>query len=180
MSGTTEAPGLIARMGRVRTGRLAIGAVSLLIAAGYTWQAFNIPFGTIAQPGAGLFPRLVGFGAIIIAVIVIIEAFVVVRDPEDEKEFEIPRGKELRIVLVFFLSTALLAGLLPVLGQYIVGTLYAYGMFMFLGKRAPINWFKSAIYAVVLGVGLPYLFINFLQVNLPDGLILPALLPGLY
>jgi putative tricarboxylic transport membrane protein len=180
MSGTIQAPGLFTRMGRVRTGRFAIGAISLIVAAGYTWQAFNIPFGTIAQPGAGLFPRLVGFGAIIIAVIVIVEAIVVVRDPEDEKEFEIPRGNELRLVLVFFLSTALLAGLLPVLGQYIVGTLYAYGMFMFLGKREPINWFKSAIYALVLGIGLPFVFITYLQVDLPDGLILPAILPGLF
>jgi len=159
---------------------MIVGAICFLAAVGYTWQAFQIPLGTLAKPGAGLFPRIVGFAAIVISIIVIVEAIVVVRDPEDEREFELPHGKELRHVIVFFGATVLFAVLLPILGQYLAGTLYAYGLFMYLGKRRPINWIKSAVYAVILGVGVPWIFVHFLQVSLPDGVVLPGLFPGLY
>jgi putative tricarboxylic transport membrane protein len=159
-------------IGGQRRGRIIVGVLALVIFAGYTWQSFLIPFGSMSQPGAGMFPRVVGFAAIAISLVVIGEGMFA-RVPGEG--VDLPRGFELRQVVLFFGSTALFAMTLPILGQYIGGTLYSFALMSFLGKRKPgwLGWAKLVAYALVIGVGVPWVFIHVLQLDLPEGIILP-------
>ena len=43
-----------------RNGYLVMGGIGLFFAAGYLGMSFQLPFGQLAQPGAGVFPVIVG------------------------------------------------------------------------------------------------------------------------
>ena len=43
-----------------RNAYLVMGGIGLVLAAGYLGMSFQLPFGQIDQPGAALFPVIVG------------------------------------------------------------------------------------------------------------------------
>ncbi|MCU1412397.1 MAG: hypothetical protein JWR04_3104 [Rhodoglobus sp.] len=154
------------QMGRVRQGRLILGVLLLLVAVGYTYQAFQIPPGALDRPGAGFFPRIVGFVAIAIMLILILESVFSTQKTEDD--LELPQGEKLRLVIIFFFGTLAFVLLLPILGQYITGAVYSVAMIKFLGKTP---WWRAVLWGVVLSAGIAFIFINLLLVSLPQGII---------
>jgi len=155
----------VSKMDLRRRGRLVIGALGLLVSAGYTWQAFEIPVGTLAKPGAGLYPRGVGIVAIVISFIVVIEAILAKASTDEEVEF--PRGVQLRLVLIFFGLSCLYVIVLPILGQYLAASLYSIAMIKFL---SPHGWIRSILYGVAAAVTISWLFITLLSIQLPRGI----------
>lgn len=151
-------------MGRKRQGRLVFGVVLFVAAAGYTYESFQIPLGTMAQPGAGMFPRLVGVATAVIALILVAESLFSAEKTED---VDLPHGPQLRLVVVFAVSTLGFIVLLPVLGQYVAGALYMVITMKFLGS---VPWWKAIAYGVVLSSVLAWLFINLLNISLPGGM----------
>lgn len=151
-------------MGGKRQGRLIFGIVLLVGAAGYTWEAFQIPLGTAAQPGAGMFPRFVGVAMAVVALFLVAESLFSTEKTED---IDLPHGRQLRLALAFAGCTAGFILLLPVLGQYVAGALYMALTMRFLGS---VPWWKAIVYGVVLSSVIAWIFINLLNISLPGGL----------
>jgi hypothetical protein len=154
-------------MGRKRQGRLLLGIVVFAVSIGYTVAAFQIPLGALERPGAGMFPRAVGIAAAAISLWLIIESLVGRIEPED---VDLPRGDQLRLVLIFFFGTLAFIVLLPTLGQYIAGAFYMTAMVKYLG---PWGWWKSIAFGLPISIAVAWTFINLLQVPLPSGILLP-------
>jgi putative tricarboxylic transport membrane protein len=148
----------------LRRGRIVVGAVGLLVAIGYTYESFLIPMGDFAQPGPGLFPRGVGIAFAVISVIVMLEA---VLSENAAGTIDLPRGEQLRLVLIFGGCTVAFALVLPILGQYIAATIYLIVMLRVLSE---LGWLRIVAYGVVIGVGVSAFFIEVLMIRLPQGI----------
>lgn len=146
-----------------RVWRAWTGVVGLVVAAGYTVESFRIPAGQAATPGAGLFPRVVGFAAMAISVLVVLEALC---SKDAQGTVEMPRGGRARLVVAFFAATTLFVVVLPFVGQYIASALYLVATVRLLST---ISWFKVIVYSVVLSVATSWVFIALLGVQLPAG-----------
>ncbi|VXC06568.1 tripartite tricarboxylate transporter TctB family protein [Pseudoclavibacter sp. 8L] len=142
--------------------RAYAGGFCFLLFAGYLLEATTLPTGSASSPGAGLFPLVVGIGGLLVAVVVVIEGL----RSRDETE-TLPKGRELRHVLMFVGTLVLLALVLPVLGLYIAAPLYAGSIAALLtaGKR----W-RAALIGAVVGLAISALFIEVLEVQLPRGI----------
>jgi hypothetical protein len=156
------------QMGRKRQGRLLLGVIVFVVSVGYTVAAFQIPLGAIDRPGAGMFPRAVGFVACAISLWLIVESLIGRAKVED---VDLPRGRQLRLVLIFFGGTVAFVVLLPVLGQYICGALYMVAMIKFLSDWP---WWKALAFGVPISAAIAWIFINLLQVPLPAGIFFPS------
>lgn len=146
-----------------RRGRLIIGAVSLLLGAGYFWQALLMPQGNPGQPGPGLWPVAVGAAWVIISLIVIIEAAVSV---QVGGETEFPTGIERRNVALFFVFTVVYVILIPLAGMYLATITYVASM---LKLTSELAWWKVLVSSVIIGIVIPFLFIAVMQIRLPLG-----------
>src|SRR5690242_14474580 len=85
-----------------RKGYLAIGGICLLLGASYLGLAVELPFGTLDQPGAAVFPVVVGTLMIVISLATVWEGW---RMPSGDAA-EFPLGEDLR--RLFGLVAALL------------------------------------------------------------------------
>ncbi|MFI8595561.1 tripartite tricarboxylate transporter TctB family protein [Microbacterium sp. NPDC078428] len=148
-----------------RRGRLIIGALSLLVGSAYTWQAFLMPQGTANQPGAGLWPSVVGVAWIVISIIVIIEAAVSTQVGGD---VDLPTGRQRRDVIGFYVMTALFAVAIPILGIYLASAAYTIGL---IKLTSSLSWWRSTLSGAIIGVAIPALFIVVLQIPLPLGFL---------
>jgi putative tricarboxylic transport membrane protein len=164
-----EANGFRSRLGSAvpsdsqRRGRLVLGAVGLLVAIGYTYEAFLIPVGEFAEPGPGLFPRGVGIAFAVISVAVMLESIL---SENAAGAVGLPRGEQRRLVAIFGCCTVAFALLLPVLGQYVAATLYLIVMIRVLSE---LSWWRVLGFGVALGVGVSAFFIEVLLIRLPEG-----------
>lgn len=149
---------------QLRIGRLAVGAIGMVIAVGYLINALDIPFGTPRTPGPGMFPVGVGIAAIIISLIVVCEA---IFEKDTEEQLELPRGKQAKDVLVFLAATVVYVLLLPVLGQYVTSTLYMLSLLILLSS---LTWWKIMLYSLLGGAGVSWAFIEGFGVRMPGGL----------
>jgi putative tricarboxylic transport membrane protein len=147
-----------------RRGRLVLGAIGLVVAIGYTVESFLIPMGEFAQPGPGLFPRGVGVAFAVISVGVVIESAF---GANVGGPVELPRGEQLRLVVLFAACTVGFALVLPVLGQYVAATLY---LVVVLRVLSGLAWWRVLAYGVALGVGVSAFFIEVLMIRLPEGI----------
>ncbi|MQA94581.1 MAG: hypothetical protein GEV11_07965 [Streptosporangiales bacterium] len=155
-SGTPELDG-------VRKGRMIVGAVTLVAGAVYTAHAFTLPMGTMAQPGAALFPILVGVATLVISVLTIAEARFTTKVTGAYE-----RPAEGRARLVLGMAGAILGYLLllPLIGQYLGSALFG-AVAVRLLRGGP--WWRAALYGVLLGLVISYIFLELLGVRLPAG-----------
>jgi len=147
-----------------RRGRMILGAVSLMVAVGYFFEALGMPRGTAEHPGPGVWPIAVGVAWIVISILVIAEAAV---SRAVGGKIELPTGRERRNVLIFVAVTVAFALLLPVLGQYIAASVYAVAIIKLLST---VSWARAVAYGVLLGAGISFAFITLMQIRLPIGL----------
>lgn len=148
-----------------RRGRLLIGAVSLLLGAGYFWQALLMPQGSPGQPGPGLWPTAVGAAWIVISIIVIVEAAV---STQVGGASEFPTGVERRNVILFFAFTVAFVILIPFIGIYLAAIAYTIAV---VKLTSELVWWKIAIFGTAIGFLIPFLFITLLQMRLPLGFL---------
>lgn len=156
-------------MGHRSLGRLAVGTVGLLMSIGYLWGALELPRGTMQQPGPGLYPIGVGILAIGISILVVLES-ILTKQPDES--VELPQGSQLKLVVFFFLSALVYVVLLPFLGIYVTTTLFT---LVTIKVFSEWHWIKILISGLILGIGVPWFFIDILGVRLPQGSLLTGL-----
>jgi putative tricarboxylic transport membrane protein len=140
-----------------------MGGCGLLAAAAYVGFSLQLPFGEIDQPGAAIFPVVVGVILIFASLATLWEGWRLDRDTR----VEVPAGVDrLRLLSV----TALLLGYflaLPVLGQFICSALFCAFLMRLLSD---LGWRRIAVYSLVISIGLYALFMKLLQVPMPRGI----------
>ena len=167
-SGARDAKPLF-RIDQIRLARIIFGIVSLGVSIAYLVAALGMPQGTSAQPGPGIWPAAVGAAWVAISLIVIAEAAFT---SQVAGSLDLPVGIYRRDVIIFSVATVAYVVLLPLLGQYIAGSLYCVALVKFLSR---LPWWRAALYGLALAISISWIFLNLLQVRLPEGLV-PELL----
>lgn len=166
MTSTSTQPSVPVRgMDPKRLGRLIVGAVSLALSIGYLIQAMGMPSGTLDNPGPGMFPVGVGFAAIVVSLIVVVEGLT---GAGTRGSMDLPTGFERRQVLLFMGTLIGFIVLLPLLGMYISAAIYVIATLKFLGK---MSWVRSAIIGLIIGVAVTWIFSEVLEIPLPTGIL---------
>ncbi|ALV39932.1 hypothetical protein AU252_01105 [Pseudarthrobacter sulfonivorans] len=147
-----------------RMGRLVFGCLGFLLAAGYLIAALNMPQGSPAAPGPGIFPAGVGIAAVVVTLIVIVEALMF---SEVSESLELPQGRQRRLLVQFVGSLVAFVVLLPFLGQYLASSLYVLAV---LRTLSTLGWVRSGVYSVLIGGGLSWTFMELLSIRLPGGI----------
>lgn len=150
-------------LGQKRLGRVAIGVLGVLVAIGYTYEAFKIPFGRFEQPGPGMYPRGVGLAAIAISIILILEALLT---DAVSGEVDFPTGHQRRLVVAFGAATMGLVVVLPLLGQYVASAIYVIVMLKLLST---LSWPRVVVYGLLTSVVVTGFFAEVLMIPLPRG-----------
>lgn len=151
----------VRRMDGRRLGRLVLGLASAAVAIAYLVSAYNMPQGDLASPGPGMFPVAVGCLCVLASVVVVLEA---VLSQQDAGGLDLPRGFELRQVVIFMGTLVGFIVVLPLLGFVISASLYAAACLKFLG---PCSWIRAGAYGVVMGIATAFLFGDVLALPLP-------------
>lgn len=148
-----------------RRGRIIIGGISLLAALGYWWLANGMPQGAATRPGPGMWPNAVGAVWALISIIVTVEAILTSQVGGDT---DFPTGRQRRDVSLFYLATVGFVVIIPILGMYLASTVYVATLLTLISK---LPLWKIIVYGVGIGLAIPWLFINLLQIRLPLGFI---------
>lgn len=156
---------LVGRIDQLRGARILFGIVSLMVAVGYLVMALGMPQGSRAQPGPGMWPVAVGAAWLVISLIVILEAAL---SSQVEGALDLPIGVYRRDAIIFFAATVAYVILMPLLGQYISSSLYCITLVKSLSR---LPWWRVLVYALVMALGVSWVFLNLLQIRLPEGLI---------
>lgn len=144
-----------------RRGRALVGTIGFAVSIGYLLQAFALPFGTQAQPGAAVFPVLVGFAFALVSLMTIAEAFML---RTEVKTLELPKGKDARRLLLIALTFVGYIVLLPILGHLVASILFGLLSVRILGDK---SWRFSLITGAAIGVVVYAAFVLLLSVPMP-------------
>jgi putative tricarboxylic transport membrane protein len=146
-----------------RAGRALVGLIGMLVSIGYLTVAIEMPRGSAVAPGPGMFPVIVGWAAIVISLIVIVEA---VLTSIVSGGIEWPEGKRRARVLIFLATLIGYVLALPLLGQYLTSSVYAALVLLGIGQ---LGILKSLTYGAIVGSGLSWFFISVMGLTLPAG-----------
>lgn len=149
---------------RKGTAYILVGLIGLALAAGYLVLSFRLPFGRMDQPGAAIFPIIVGITLVLGSLATVAEGM---RAGPDE-EYALPIGADRnRVVLLIALLCGYVA-LLPVVGQFAAGALFIAVLMRSLSK---LGWPRIILYSLIMAAALHFLFVTFLKVPLPTGML---------
>lgn len=147
-----------------RRGYLVIGGAGLFLSIGYLGLSFQLPFGRLDQPGAGVFPVIVAVLVAASSLMTMVEGW---RMSADET-VDLPAGEGrsrllglLGLMLGYFL-------VLPWLGQILSSILFSAFMIRLLSK---LSWPRAAAYAVIMALSLYAFFVLVLKVPMPRGIL---------
>lgn len=143
-----------------RPGGIAMAVISLALSIGYLLMAFQMPFGSSGDPGPGMWPRIVGVGWVLISAVAVIDSL---KKTAVSNEDPFPRGEKLRLLLLFIASTIAYVVLIPFIGAYFTAPIYTFFLIGLLRGKWDI---RAAIYGVIFGVPVSFIFIELLQVRL--------------
>ena len=149
---------------QIRLGRLGVGALGLILSSGYFLEALRMPQGSADAPGPGVFPVGVGAAAIVISIVVVLEAVV---SKTDSGSAELPKGKQRRDVLLFLGSLTIFILVLPILGQYVASALY---MAIVLKILSTLSWLRCILFGFSIAIALSWIFMEVLSIRLPAGI----------
>jgi putative tricarboxylic transport membrane protein len=147
------------------TGYLTIGAFGVLLTAGYTTMALQMPLGQWDRPGAAVFPIMVTivFGCASLATMW--EGW----RTERAERVEVPSGAGLARILGLLGALLGYYLLLPWLGQLIAGFGFCLALMRLLSNH---SWVRIGVAAAIVSLAVYVVFIHFLKVPMPRGVIL--------
>lgn len=147
------------------TGYLAIGGFGVLLTAGYLAMALQLPLGHWDRPGAAVFPIMVAtvFGAASLATMW--EGW----QTDQAERVEVPSGKGLGRILGLLGALLGYYLLLPGLGQLIAGFVFCLALMRLLSDH---SWIRIGVSAAIVSLAVYVVFIHFLKVPMPRGVIL--------
>jgi len=134
----------------------------LLLSLLYLVQAFGYDLGTLATPGPGLFPLIIGFGLVLASAGLVWESL---RLPKDRFVVWPYASYALRLVVVLVASVVYIVAI-PVIGQFLAGALLCAALLFAMRSR---RWWLTIILSVAFSAGVQLLFGTVLGVPLPDG-----------
>ena len=126
--------------------------------------SLSLSMGTVEQPGAGLFPLLVGIFILSLSIPGLVGSLNSGRTPKPSQGV-FPQGRDLRRVLAIALSILLFAVLLQPLGYGICSAFLMGAVLRLLGMR---SWGKTAAIAVLTALASYFIFMS-LEIPLPRG-----------
>lgn len=142
-----------------------IGVVFLLLAAGLLYFSLDLDPGTADRPGPAIFPRLVGFGLLISALIVIFEP--VPRSEISDRGPEDFVGK-LRVLVLAGAVVGYIV-FLDILGFLLTTTLALPAVSWTLQPKEKRSYRRAIVVGVVIALTVDAIFGLLLEVVLPDG-----------
>jgi putative tricarboxylic transport membrane protein len=143
---------------------LGVTALSVVLAVIYLAEALRYSRGSLADPGPGLYPLLVGALILLGAAGSALE--VVRRPTTQEVEWPEPRAGG-RLLAILAAVVGYVVALVP-LGHAVAGTAAALAILHAMGMRA---WWRKGLLALLAGVGSFVLFDVLLDVPLPAGTV---------
>ena len=149
-----------------RKGYLVIGAAGVILAATYVGLTLRLPFGTLAKPGAGLFPLVAGATLLIASVLTLREGWAMAPD----LDVEFPAGEDRRRLLLLAAGLIAYVVLLPWLGQLICSALLCMGLIRMLSSS--LSWPRVVVAGVIMSAVLYGVFVLALKVPMPRGELL--------
>ncbi len=143
-----------------------MGVVGLAVSLTYTYEAVKtLPMGKISEPGPAAFPLVVGVFTAVVSLAIVVEEFVVRRDPARDK-LEIPRGLDLWRLLGTVLGTFGYVAVLSAFG-FLPASILLSMLVVRLLKGG--SWIWTIITAVAIAGSTYVLFGLILGVPLPRG-----------
>lgn len=138
------------------------GGVLFVLALGVSYQALDLPFGSLSTPDSGFFPRSLAVLLLLLAAIILGQTFAAAAAPAP-----LPTGRGMPRVA---LAAVILLGYTQVLDRlgYLVATLVV--MLVLLRGLERASWRASLIVAV-LSVAASYMLFRWLGVPLPRGIV---------
>ena len=147
-----------------RKGYLAIGGIGVFIAAGYLGMSLNLPVGQLTQPGAAVFPLMIGALLLFASLATVWEGW----KTEPAEQVEFPTGADLgRLLSVVGLLLGYFV-MLPWLGQLVSSTLFCV---LLMRTLSGLPWLRVIIYSAVISGVLYFVFISVLKVPMPRGVL---------
>ena len=147
-----------------RNGYLVMGGIGLFFAAGYLGMSFQLPFGKIDRPGAGLFPVIVGVMLMLASLTTMWEGWQL----DKAEQVDLPAGaaRKRLLSLISLLFGYFLA--LPWLGQIISSTLFCA---LLLRVLSHLRWPRIVAYSLAMSIALYVVFVSLLKVPMPRGML---------
>lgn len=150
----------------MRRASLAVAVFSFLVAAIYLADGRQYSLGTMARPGLGFQPLVIG-------VVALVSSLMYLRDvlagrDRDALSVRWPDSAGLRRILVIAIGVGCYLLLLPRLGDLLSGVFLVLLVVRSMGMT---RWPTSIATAVVMGVAFHYVFRELLGVALPLGIL---------
>lgn len=152
---------------------VAIGAFTvvslcfLVLGGAYLAGSFFLPMGTVAQPGAGFYPLLVGIALVSLSLPLLAQSLKT-KEIGQKGEEAFPKGEDLHRVVAVALALIFFAVLLKPLGYGICSAALIIAVLRFLGLR---SWVRTILIALLSMAISYYIFASVLDVPLPRGLL---------
>ncbi|BBK33941.1 putative tricarboxylic transport membrane protein [Stella humosa] len=143
---------------------LATGAIGVALSAGYLALARRLPLGELDQPGAGVFPVIVGTLVLLASLAVLWEGW---RMPA-AASVDLPAGADAGRVLSLLGLIVAYVVLLPWAGQLVGGFVFCLLLIRLLSGN---GWVRAAIQAAVISAVAYLVFVRLLQVQMPRGIL---------
>jgi putative tricarboxylic transport membrane protein len=146
-----------------RKGYLVMGGGGLFAAAVYLGLAFRLPFGEMDQPGAAIFPVVVGVILMVASLATMWEGWRLDRD----EQVDVPAGADLRRLLSLIGSLLGYFLTLPWLGQIISSILFCT---LLMRVLTDLGWTRIVAYSLMISISLYSVFVMLLKVPMPRGI----------
>jgi hypothetical protein len=147
-----------------RLGYFVTGAVGLVLSAIYLFLSRDYSFGEMDQPGARVWPTVVGLMMVVSSGFVLWEGWRM----SPTETFEMPSGPGAkRVVLMIVLMVAYFASM-EFLGQLIASALFCV---FFMRLVSPLTWPKLVAASLGISLGLYVIFVVVLKIPMPKGVL---------
>lgn len=151
---------------KVRRGRGVIGCAGMVISLVYLVEALELPAGSLARPGAAVFPYVVGAGMFVSSALVVAES-IRKGGAGDKDETYVPQRGDLRRAGWILAGTSAVVLLMPLLGIFAAAAVFISVSIRHIGGRP---WRVSATAGALISMAIYLLFATYLRVPLPDGI----------
>lgn len=147
-----------------RKGYFVMGGIGLFFAVGYLGMSFQLPLGQLNKPGAAVFPVMVGGMLMLASLATIWEGGQM--DKAEQIDLPAGTGRKRLLILIGLLLGYFIA--LPWLGQIISSALF---LLLLMHVLSDLSWPRIVVYSLVASIALYVVFVFFLKVPLPRGLL---------